>query len=273
MEQSMNSSGSGLSRAAGEAVALLAGLGAAERRAALEALGAIEARRVWTFRKPGELPTLTALVPERDRESLFASNAWAAAYQRARTTVVYVLQAPGLGALSGRLGGVSLSKVGTAAAENLARRVAELGRCEYGGWMRGGRRYEREAGYDAYAPAPRLQLAPQHAASPIRLCLHGVEVDLPPRMTPNQFEAALNRALLPLRLQAFADGEAGRALCARVGVEPAFLRRYYRHGARYKAATEIAVMRPQADIGALARVCADIVIDAVLGLSTGRPVQ
>ncbi len=92
-------------------------------------------------------------------------------------------------------------------------------------------------------------------------------------MTPNRFEAALNRALLPLRLQAFADGEAGRALCAHVGVEPAFLRRYYRHGTRYKAATEIAVMRPQADLGALARICADVVIDAVLGLNTGRPVR
>ncbi len=132
MEQNMNSNESGLSRAAGEAVALLAGLGGAQRRAALEALGAIEARRVWTSKTPGDLPTLTALAVERDREAVYASTAWASVYRRGQTTVVYVLQAPGLGALSRRLGGVSVAKVGTAAAENLARRVAELGRCEYG---------------------------------------------------------------------------------------------------------------------------------------------
>ncbi len=273
MEQNTNLGASGMSRAASRAVAVLAGLGAAERRAALEALGVAEARRIWTPRIIGELPTMTALASERDREAVYGSDAWASAYRRVRTVVVYVLQSPGLGALSARLGGVSLVKVGTAAAECLAQRVAELGRCQYGAWVRGPRRYEREDGYGVFCPAPRLQLAAQHPASPIRLCLHGIEVDLPPGVTPNQFEAMLNRALLPVRLQTVADGEAGRALCCRAGVEAALLRRFYKHGPRYKAATELTLMRPQADIGGLARIAADLVIDAVLGLRTKRPVR
>ncbi|WP_237479382.1 hypothetical protein [Lichenibacterium dinghuense] len=255
------------------AVAVLARLDAAGRRAALEALGVTEARRIWTPREVGELPSLTALTAGRDHEAVYGSDAWAASYQRARTVVAYVLQAPGLGALSARLNGTSLAKVGTAALESLAQRVADLGRCEYGAWMRGPRCYGREAGFSCFSPAPRLQLAPQHVASPVRLCLHGVEVDLPPGMTAGQFEAALNRALLPLRLQTVAGTEAGRVLCARASVETAFLHRYYRHGTRYKAATEITLMRPQADLGALARVCADIVVDAALGLRNVRPVQ
>lgn len=273
MEHKMNIAEPKLSRAAAAAVALLAGLGAAERRAALEALGMTEARRIWTPRAPGELPTLTALAAGRDQDAVYGSAAWAASYRRERTVVVYVLQAPGLGALSASLGGLSLAKVGTAAIENLAQRVAELGRCGYGAWVRGPRRYEREAGFDLFVPPPRLQLAPQHPASPLRLCLHGIEVDLPSALSPEQFEAALNRALLPLRLQTVAGTEAGHAVCARAGVDTATLHRFYRHGPRIKAATEIALLRPQADVGALARLCADIVIDTVMGLLQKRPLR
>lgn len=273
MEQNTNLGASGLSRAASQAVAVPAGLGAAERRAALEALGVAEARRIWTPRIIGELPTMTALASERDRDAVYGSDAWASAYRRERTVVAYVLRAPGLGALSARLGGVSVAKVGTASADCLAQRVADLGRSQYGAWIRGPSRYEREAGYDGFAPAPRLQLAAQHPASPVRLCAHGFEVDLPPGLRPNEFEATLNRALLPVRLQTAADGETGRALCARTGVETALLRRFYRHGAKFKAATELTLMRPQADIGSLARIAADLAIDAVLGLRTRRPVR
>ena len=168
-------------------------------------------------------------------------------------------------------GGLSLAKVGTAAKDNVVRRVGDLGASQYGAWHRGARRYEYAGGFNVFQRAPRLQLAPQHPHSPVALSSYGVEVVLPVGMTGNEFEAALNERLLPLRLHTFADSEAGSALCARTGVESTMLRRFYKAGAGYKTATELTLMRPQADIVALAKICADIVIDRVLNLQLRRP--
>ena len=255
------------------AVAVLVRLGEADRRKAVQALGYAEVRRIWTPRDLGALPTLTALVAERDREAIYAAPAWATTYKRTTTMVVYILQAPGLAVLSSQLGGVSLAKVGSTALGNLPRRIDDLGAREYGAWTRGSKRYEHARGFDKFEPAPRLQLVAQHPASPIRLCGAGIEVDLPVGMSPEEFEATLNRKLLPIRLQTIADGTAGRELCDRTGVDPRELARFYGRGTGFRAATEFAVIRPQADIGALGRTCADIVVDAVLKLDARRPVR
>lgn len=272
MEQNMNSrERAGLSGAAASAVAILSQLGEAERRAALHQLGFAEVRRIWTPRDAGSLPTLTALVPLRERMAIYHSPNWARDYRRARTVVVYVLQAAGLARLSVLLGGVSLAKVGSTAHENLIRRIADLGAGQYGAWIRGPRRYEAAPGFDKFITSPRLQLAIQHPASPVRLCACGIEVDLPFGMTSDEFEAALNHGLRTLRLQTFADSEAGRELCASKGVPSAELRRFYKRGAAYRAATELTLFRPQADAGALARLCEDIVIDHVGEFQPKRP--
>lgn len=254
------------------AVAVLARLGEVDRRKAIHAIGFAEVRRIWTPRVIGEIPTLTALVAERDREAIYASPAWVA-YRRGQTVVVYILQARGLATLSARLGGLSLAKVGSTTTENLSRRIDDLGSGRYGAWTRGSKRYELAEGFHHFEPAPRLQLAIQNPASPIRLCRVGIEVDLPERMSPDEFEAVLNRRLLPIRLPTIAGSSAGRALCHRTGVDPRELARFYRRGAGYRAATEFTVLRPQADIDALARLTTDIVIDAVLKLDARRPAR
>lgn len=177
----------------------------------------------------------------------------------------------GLASSPRRSDGLSLTKVGTAAKENAVRRIADLGACQYGAWHRGGRRYERACGFEAFQPAPRLQLARQHPGSPVALSSLGIEVVLPLGMSDEEFEATLNGVLLPLRLHKFADSEAGFALCARIGLHSTVLRRFYKAGSTFKAATEFTLMRPQADIGALARLCADIVVDKVLRLTSKRP--
>ena len=275
IEQKMNacSQPKGLDAEALAAITVLARLGEPDRRKAVHALGYTEMRRIWTPRDPKSLPSLTRLVPERDRSAIYASPEWAA-YRRDRTVVVYILQTCGLAVLSSRLGGTSLCKVGSTTIENLSRRVADLGSAEYGAWIRGSRRYERAEGFNNYEPAPRLQLAVQDPASPVRLSSVGIEIDLPRgRMTPDEFEAALNRRLLPIRLQSIADSATGRELCARTGVDPRELRRFYQRGTGFRAATELTALRPQADTGALGRLCSDIVIDVVLGLDAQRPVR
>ena len=212
-------------------------------------------------------------MPERDRETIYASATWAAAYRPANAIVAYVAQARGLARLSMGLGGHSLAKVGTTAADNVERRLAELGAAEYGALHRGARGYEREPGFEVFLPPPRLQLKPQHPASPVRLTRFGVAVALPRGLSAGEFEAEFNRRLAPLRLQNVAEGDAGRGLCACSGLEPTEMLRFYRAGNTVKAATELTLMRPQADVGALARLCADVVIDRTLGLLPKRPVQ
>lgn len=263
----------GLSEAALAAVAGLARLGEADRQAALQALGLAALRRVWTPRVLGEIPTATALVPERNREAIYGSGVWAAHYRRRATVVVYVLQCVGLGHLSADLDRVSLCKLGTSTPRDAERRRTRLGSDGYGSCYRAARRYVCDAGFDNFDVAPRLQLAGQHPLSPVRLCQYGLEVDLPEDLSPGEFEAELNRALMPLRLQTFADSEAGRNLCARLGLDPARLRRFYRRGTTYASATEITLLRPQADLGALARITADIVIGSVLRIRAKRPVR
>lgn len=261
----------GLSEAALAAIAGFARLGDADRATALRMLGIRRGTRVWTPRALDAVPTLTGLVEERDREAIYGSAAWASLYRPGRTVVAYVLQARGLADLSAALEGLSLVKAGTAAKENVTRRIADLGADEYGAWHRGGRRYEHASGFAAFLPAPRLQLAPQHPLSPVRLCGVGIEIVLPAGTSDEAFEADFNRRVNPLRLHVFAGSEAGHALCARTGLHATALHRFYKIRGPFKAATEITLMRPQADVGALARLCADIVIDVVLGLAAKRP--
>ncbi len=272
MEQNMNDGeAAGLSEAAIAAIAGFARLGAADRAAAMAMLGAARGTRVWTPRSIGVVPTLTGLVQDRDRDAIYASSAWAADYRPVTWVTAYILQARGLARLSMQIDSSSLVKAGTTASNSLVRRISDLGSCQYGAWHRGARRYEYDHGFDVFLPPPRLQLAPQHPLSPVRLCGYGIEVGVPGILSANEFEAAFNRRMDPLRLQTIADSDVGRGLCASAGIEPTTLHRFYRAGQRFKAATELTLMRPQADVGALARLCEDIIIDAVLGLVHKRP--
>lgn len=260
----------GLSEAALGALAVIGRLDEADRAAVLRAHGLALGPRLWRAQDGGGLPALTRLVPERDRRAVYASAGWAADYRPARTLVVYVLQAPGLAEMSASLGGVGLAKVGTSAEVAVARRIADLGAAEYGAWHRGPRRYERKDGFGRFSPAPRLQLAPQHPLSPVRLGLHGIEVGLSGSLSDDRFEAEFNARLLPLRLQSVAAGDAGRELCRRAVIDPGVLRRHTKVGGRHIAATELTLLRPQADCGALASLAADVVIDHQLGLLPRR---
>ena len=260
----------GLSQPALAALAAIGRLGDIDRAAVLRLHGLALGPRLWRVQDGGDLPRLTRLIPERDRDAIYASSTWAAAYRPASWISCYMLQSAGLATLSAALGGLGLAKVGTAAAEAVERRAVDLGAQDYGAWHRGPRRYERADGFGGFLPAPRLQLAPQHSMSPVRLGLFGPEVGLPASLTHGRFEAEYNARLAPLRLQAFAGSDIGRAVCARSGIDPARLVRSYRARGRYSAATELTLCRPQADCAALGKLAADIVIDFVLGLLPRR---
>ena len=271
MEQNTNNSGADrLSEAALATLAAIARLGEADRIAVLRAHGLALGPRLWRVQDGVDLPTLTRLVPERDREAIYGSDAWLGAYQPGEVLIAYILQAPGMAELSAMLGGVGLAKVGTAAKEAVARRIADLGLTAYGAWCRGLRRYERMDGFDRFSPAPRLQLSSQHPSSPVRLGIHGIEVGLPSGLSRHRFEAEFNARLLPLRLQTIAGGDLGRELCSRTGTDPAMLKRFYKVGRRYRVATELTLFRAQADSNGLAKLASDIVIDHVLGLLPRR---
>ena len=271
VEQNMNISGADrLSEAALATLAAIARLGEADRIAVLRAHGLALGPRLWRVQDGNSLPTLTGLLPDRDREAIYASDAWAAAYRPVETLIAYVLQSAGLAELSALLGGVGLAKVGTAAKDAVMRRIADLGAAEYGAWSRGPQRYSRMNGFDRFTPAPRLQIASQHPLSPVRLGLYGIEVDLPAGLSRNRFEAEFNARLLPLRLQTVAGDDVGRELCRRTGADPRILRRHYKIGTGYRAATELTLFRAQADGNSLAKLAADIVIDDALGLLPRR---
>ncbi|RYC31267.1 hypothetical protein D3273_14205 [Lichenibacterium minor] len=271
MEQNMNiKQANGLSEAALAMLAAIGRLAEADRAAVLRAHGLALGPRLWRVQDGNSLPTLTRLLPDRDREAIYASDAWAAAHRPVETLIAYVLQAPGLAELSALLGGVPLAKLGTAAKVAVVRRIADLGAAEYGAWSRGPQRYSRMNGFDRFTPAPRLQIASQHPLSPVRLGLHGIEVDLLCNLSRNRFEAEFNARVLPLRLQTVAGDDVGRELCRRTGVDPQILRRHYKIGTGYRAATEVTLFRAQADSNALAKLAADIVIDHVLGLLPRR---
>ena len=271
MEQNMNIiPANGMSDAALAMLGAIGRLGEADRAAVLRAHGLALGPRLWRVQGGNSLPTLTQLLPDRDREAIYASDAWAAAYKRSETLIAYVLQAPGLAELSALLGGVPLAKAGTAAKDAVVRRIADLEATEYGAWSRGSQRYLRMNGFDRFTPAPRLQIASQHPLSPVRLGVHGVEVGLPWGLSRNRFEAEFNARLLPLRLQTVAGDDIGRELCRRTCVEAQILRRFYKVRTGYRAATELTVFRAQADSNALAKLAADVVIDHVLGLLPRR---
>lgn len=269
-EQNMNIPDlNALSPAALAALATIGALGDSDRMAVLKLHGVALGPRLWRPQDGGTLPTLTALVPERDRDSIYASSVWGR-YEPTSWVVAYMLQAPGLARLSARLGGIGLAKAGTAGIDAVERRVADLGAERYGAWHREERRYPHSAGFDTFSPPPRLQLAAQHRRSPVALHTYGIAVGLPRGLSPSRFESEFNARLFALRLQNVAGTATGRALCARTGIDPAELTRFYLRGGRYRAATELTLLRPQADCGALSRVCADVVIDHVLGLLPRR---
>ena len=271
MEQTMNNRGlDGMSAAALGAMAMLGRLCPADRDAVLGVHRIALGPRLWSASDPDGPPRLTRLVPERDRERVYASPSWASSYAPTRWQVAYAAQSPGLATLSACLGGVGLAKVGTARLDAVERRLADLGSEQCGAWHRGGSGYEREPGFSRFYSAPRLQLAPQHPLSPVKLGAFGVEVGLPVDLSADVFEAEFNARLRPLRLHVVGGTAAGRALCARAGADPALLTRFHRRGTGFVASTELTLLRPQADCAALARLCADIVIDHVLGILPRR---
>ena len=204
-----------------------------------------------------------------ERQALYASAPWRSAYRPGTEMHVYILGCPGLEHLAHQLG-EPLFKVGTARMGRLKERWGELNREHHGSLVRApeGTRYVSEPGFDAWAPPRKLQLGMPHALGPVRASTETVIVRLPDHLPPGKFEADLNKTLRSASLRAFVDGDEGRALLKQRGLSPdAYLRATLdRPTGLPVAATELMVIRPQADGPRLAALIEDIVIDRVVGV-------
>ena len=155
MEQNVNvTQANGLSEAALAMLAAIGRLCEADRAAVRRAHGL--ALRLWRVQDGNSLPTLTRLLPDRDRAAIYASDAWAAAFRPVETVIAYVLQSPGLAKPSALLGGVPLAKASTAAKDAVVRRIADLGAAEY---MQGSRGPPGDASWPKLSAIGRNQKA------------------------------------------------------------------------------------------------------------------
>ena len=204
-----------------------------------------------------------------ERDALYAASCWRSAYRPGAEVHVYILGCPGLEHLARQLG-EPLFKVGTARMGRLKERWGELNRESHGSLVRApeGTHYVSEPGFDAWAPPPRLQLGMPHALGPVRASTETFIVRLPDHLPPGRFEADLNMALRSASLRGFVDGDEGRALLQHRGLGPeAYLRATLdRRTGLPVAATELMLIRPQADGPRLAALLEDIVIDRTLSL-------
>lgn len=190
-------------------------------------------------------PALARLLP------LFASRAWRDAWQPGEEVHVYAVSCTGLADLAAAVQ-APMAKIGTSAVGSLDRRLRDLRRQAYASHVRHTSGYQADAGWDDWAPVRKLQLAPTPPACPVRASSQSLILAAPRGWTPGEVEAAVNAALAPYRLQLFADTDAGRAACLDGGVDPATLIRYSATPTGVEAATEVTLVRAQADTPRLA---------------------
>ena len=162
--------------------------------------------------------------------------------------------------------GRAIVKFGTCDIGRLTERRRELGQQRYGSIYRSPSGYISEKGWAFWESFPRLQVGALSSFSPVRGSTESLIVTLPQGMTAGRAEALINRALLRYSLRYFADCDLGRKICAEQGILPD---RLVRHSpgpnGSVTAATELLLLRPQADASRLAGIIADVIVGHVLG--------
>ncbi len=198
--------------------------------------------------------------------AIYDSQQWRERWRPGLEIHVYALGCRGLERIANELG-EPLAKVGTCEVGALDRRRRELN--GYGALYRADRRrYADEPGWTGWQVFPRLQLAPQHPAAPVRATGQSLIVTLPQEMSHGQVEAAIVKALRGYTLQAFATSDEGHRRCVACELAIDRLHRFSRVGPGLldvAAATELVLIRPQADAPCLAALVEAIIVDRVLG--------
>ena len=207
----------------------------------------------------GDMAPISALA------GFFESQEWRAQWRPGIDLHGYVIGCDGLQRLA-HYSGEAIVKFGTCAMAGLNARTCSLGRQGYGSISRSRDGYAAEEGWSLWTPFRTLALAPQSPLCPIRRSTQSLIITLPEGVSAGQGEAAINRALAKFSLLHFADSDEGRKICARRGIDPGRLLRFSpEHGDRISAATELLLMRPQADASRLAAILAGTVIGLVPG--------
>ena len=148
----------------------------------------------------------------------------------------------------GQLLGCPWPKLGTGI--DVERRIDDLNRERYGALRVRGFEFVEEDGWSDWKPA-RFSARPTHPASPVRVLPRQLEVQLPPWVSAQDFEALFNAALEPVSLPFVVARPAGRDLLRSRGREVDDALRYSRSARGPVLVTELTSFGPSADAARL----------------------
>ena len=209
-------------------------------------------------------PNRPRLPLQQDTAALFDTDAWrkrwAGIRGLAETTGVYVAGCTGTMMLGGILGAPVL-KPGTA--QDVGERMRKLNSERHGSLVVRDFAVVDEPGWADWEPA-KLSCRPTHPASPVRVALRQLIVELPFWVSVADFEALFVAAMEVITLASIAASPAGRALAERRGCDADALLRYTRSAHGPVLATEIGVIAPSGDAIRLVALIEWIVIRLVI---------
>ncbi|MGO9361237.1 MAG: hypothetical protein ACLP1D_26770 [Xanthobacteraceae bacterium] len=199
---------------------------------------------------------------------VFDGEAFQSKFRPGETRLVYRAACVGLRRIAMSIR-VPIFKIGTCTAGGLNNRIRELRLEPYAAAWHDTGGYRVDDDFAEWFPSllkTRLTPLPH---SPVRLAERAYVVTLPVDMTADEFEAELQKVLLPAQLFKWLESAEGMRHCAALGVAPEIGRRstVYNRGdvSKLCPATEIYVFRAQSDPDRLLAALESIIIEKVLG--------
>ena len=199
---------------------------------------------------------------------VFDGEAFRSKFRPGETRIVYRAACSGLRRIAMSIR-VPIYKIGSCAAGGLNNRVRELRVEPYAAAWADTDGYRVDDDFVEWFPSllkTRLTPSPH---SPVHVDPRAYVVTLPVDMTPDEFEAELQKVLLPAQLFQWLESVDGLRHCAAVGVAPEIGKRstVYNRGdvSKLSPALELYVFRAQSDPDRLLAALESIIIGKVLG--------
>ena len=199
---------------------------------------------------------------------VFDGEAFRKKFRPGETRLVYRGACAGLRRVAMTLR-VPVYKIGTCAAGGLNNRIRELRLEPYAAAWHDTSGYRVDDDFAEWFPSLlKTRLTPS-AHSPVHVDARAYVITLPADMTADEFEAELQKVLLPAQLFQWLESAEGMRHCAALGVAPQIGRRstVYNRGdvSKLSPATELYCFRAQSDPDRLLAALESIIIKKVLG--------